>query len=261
MEPKPFQKPHPPIWFGANHPTPCAAPSLTATASSAPDRPPRTSSPSRCRSCGRRSPSGAGPRRLPDRQARLHRRRRRRRAGPAPNRRRPCRPVRGLRAAAGTCRRRRRRGCLRRRRATGRRRRRRADPLRRCAGGQASGGAPLRASAALDQAASPVSSAPNQSGGSNASASWREANSTSTTASPASARVQIELGGEAVEVDPVAGLHQMPGARHPPQIGERGGVDRHLDLVALQSGAALHRQGVMRAVATDPHLTSPSTAT
>ena len=86
IAPPPFQKPHPPIWFGANHP---AALARTVRHGDgffgAGQRPPR-SSPSRCRSCGGARQGRLGPGQLQDRQARLHRDRRRRRACPSSGR-------------------------------------------------------------------------------------------------------------------------------------------------------------------------------
>jgi alkanesulfonate monooxygenase SsuD/methylene tetrahydromethanopterin reductase-like flavin-dependent oxidoreductase (luciferase family) len=52
MEPKPFQKPHPPLWFGGNQPPPCGAPCGTAMASSPPGRRQPPALPSRSPSCG-----------------------------------------------------------------------------------------------------------------------------------------------------------------------------------------------------------------
>src|SRR2546425_6627987 len=65
MEPKPFQKRIPRSGSAPAIPMRCGAPPDMATASSVRGRPRRNSSPSRCRSCGRRSPRrGATRRRL-----------------------------------------------------------------------------------------------------------------------------------------------------------------------------------------------------
>ena len=88
MEPKPVQKPHPPIWFGANHPAALrravrfgdgffgAGSSTTARF---------VEQVGVVRERARRDRTRPGE--LPHRQARLHRRRRRSRSGPPPGRR------------------------------------------------------------------------------------------------------------------------------------------------------------------------------
>jgi alkanesulfonate monooxygenase SsuD/methylene tetrahydromethanopterin reductase-like flavin-dependent oxidoreductase (luciferase family) len=58
MEPKPFTKPHPPLWFGAAGPTALCG---WAPGSSARVRRRRTGSRNRSRSCGRSWPGRAGP--------------------------------------------------------------------------------------------------------------------------------------------------------------------------------------------------------
>ena len=60
MEPKPVQKPFPPIWFGGAGATALRRATGWAAASSAPDPRPPPSSPARSRSCARRWPAG-GP--------------------------------------------------------------------------------------------------------------------------------------------------------------------------------------------------------
>ena len=54
MEPKPAQKPYPPLWFGANASRLCGALSGSVTGSSAQARRRPRGSPGRCRWCGRR---------------------------------------------------------------------------------------------------------------------------------------------------------------------------------------------------------------
>ena len=86
MEPKPFQKPNPPIWFGANHPAALrrAVRYGDGFRRVDDDRPVRRAGTDRAGGARR---SGAGPCKLPDRQAHLHRRGRQRRARPTTCRR------------------------------------------------------------------------------------------------------------------------------------------------------------------------------
>ena len=59
MEPKPFQKPAPPVWFGANQPPALRRAVRLGDGFFGPARPPRSGSPSRWGSCGTNWPSGA----------------------------------------------------------------------------------------------------------------------------------------------------------------------------------------------------------
>ena len=98
MEPKPVQRPHPPIWFGGAHPSALRRAVAPPTGSSAPARRRRRRSSTRCARCARRGGNRPRPGDVPHRQAGVRHDRRRRRAGSNPDGRRPRPGVPQLRA-------------------------------------------------------------------------------------------------------------------------------------------------------------------